>query len=45
MGRVTLQGDSATLAADPRIEALYLGTAAVSLVHADDPPASVTKSF
>ena len=45
MGRVTLQGDAATLAADPRIEALYLGTAAVSLVHADDPPASVTKSF
>jgi branched-chain amino acid transport system ATP-binding protein len=27
MGRVTLQGDSAHLAADPRIEALYLGAA------------------
>jgi branched-chain amino acid transport system ATP-binding protein len=45
MGRVTLQGDAATLAADPRIEALYLGTSAVSVVHTDDPPASVTKSF
>ena len=28
MGRITLQGDSATLAADPRIVEMYLGTAA-----------------